>query len=136
MVHLRNLSLSLMALVAVFAPLFLAMVVGRATHPIVDLVAGTRKLAAGELDYRFPIPAIRELAVLADSFNDMAGKLKGRETDLRSRIRQLTALREMENSVVQRLNEESILRTCLNAVWPSAWASTAPAFTGSTRGRG
>ncbi len=116
LVRLRDLSLILLGLIAVIAPLLLAWGVRRATHPIVDLVAGTRKLAAGDLDYRFPVPPIRELGVLAESFNDMAEKLKLREMDLRSRIRQLTALRNMETTVIERLKEEAILRSCLDAV--------------------
>ncbi|MFH1726247.1 MAG: ATP-binding protein, partial [Elusimicrobiota bacterium] len=87
----------------------------KATRPIADMAEGTRKIAAGDLDFRFDPPAIRELRVLGDAFNDMARSLKERKAQLEARIRQLTALRRMDGTVMQRQDEETILRTCLRA---------------------
>jgi PAS domain S-box-containing protein len=88
----------------------------RATRPIQDMVRGTQRLAAGDLDYRFPLPPLQDLQNLAVAFNGMAANLKARSEALENRIGQLSALRLMEQTVIQGLDEESILRTTLGAV--------------------
>jgi PAS domain S-box-containing protein len=84
--------------------------------PVRDMVEGTQRFAAGDLAYRFPEPASRELRILAASFNKMAQSLEERTLELLQRVRQLTALREMDGAVIQRLDEEAILKTCLESV--------------------
>jgi two-component system, NtrC family, sensor kinase len=44
--------------------------------PVRKLQAGTRALAAGDLNYRVAVKSSDEMGELADSFNDMAGSLK------------------------------------------------------------
>ena len=85
-------------------------------QPLQDMEEGTRRLAAGDLDYRLKPPAIRELKALALAFNDMAANLKEREASLQQHIRELSALREMDGAVIQGLDEEKILRVSLEAV--------------------
>jgi two-component system NtrC family sensor kinase len=97
----------------------LAIIVGCVSnlmHPIETLVDGTRRFASGDLTYRFPNDTSEELSLLGASFNKMAETLESRNRELENRLRQLTALRDMEESVIQRQDEETVLRTCLEAV--------------------
>jgi PAS domain S-box-containing protein len=84
--------------------------------PIREMVEGTQRFASGDLAYRFREPETSELKILAASFNHMAANLEQRNKELEQRLRQLTALRDMEEAVIQRLDEETILRTCLESV--------------------
>ncbi len=107
-------------LFSVFASLFLILIivtrVSDLMAPIQSMVEGTRRFASGDLTFRFPALASEELAILARSFNSMAETLEARNRELENRLRQLTALRDMEESVIQRQDEETVLRTCLEAV--------------------
>jgi len=96
--------------------LWVAYLVRLATRPISDMAEGTKKITAGNLDFRFIPPPVRELRVLGDAFNDMAKSLKERKLLLEARIRELSALRDMEGAVLQRQGEDNILRICLKAV--------------------
>ena len=99
--------------------LLMAMIVFRVSdlmNPIQSMVEGTRRFASGDLTFRFPPLNSEELSTLAASFNKMAETLEIRNKELESRLRQLTALRDMEESVIQRQDEETVLRTCLEAV--------------------
>ncbi|MBI4054776.1 MAG: PAS domain S-box protein [Elusimicrobia bacterium] len=95
---------------------FIVWRVQRSLRPVQDLVRGTEHLASGNLDYQFPSPEVRELKALADSFNAMTLRLRARTEELRSRVRFLEALREMERAVMKGLDEEAILRTALRSV--------------------
>lgn len=46
------------------------------TKPILSLVAGTKEVATGNLDYRVEVKGKDEIALLVDSFNSMTGQLK------------------------------------------------------------
>lgn len=85
-------------------------------RPIVDMAESTRRLAAGEAGVHFDPPPVHELSVLGQAFNDLSLSLQDRSRQLESRIRLLTAFRDMDRAVIQHLDEESILRTCLKAV--------------------
>jgi two-component system NtrC family sensor kinase len=85
-------------------------------EPIHSMVEGTKRFASGDLMFRFPGLKSRELDVLATSFNLMAETLEARNFELEQRLRQVTALRDMEEAVIQRQEEETVLRTCLEAV--------------------
>ena len=87
-----------------------------AARPIEAMAEATERIAAGDLDFRFIAPDIRELRTLGEAFNEMTKSLKQRNRELEARIRELTALREMEGAVLERLDEETVLRTCLQAV--------------------
>ena len=112
----RNITIYSSILLLVLVCVLLYSQVKRHTRPLGELVEGTRRLASGDLDYRFPLPKLQDLQDLAFAFNDMAGNLKQRSESLQDRVRQLTALRMMDQSVLQRLDEEQILRTTLQAV--------------------
>ncbi len=112
----RDLTLLFSIIAGLILAAILVLVIRKSVQPIGDMVEGTKRLAQGDLDYRFREPQTVELQSLSRAFNEMATSLQERNTDLEGRIRQLTALRKMEESVIQRLDEESILRTCLQAV--------------------
>lgn len=59
-------------LAAVSAALFSAR---RLTAPIRDLVAGTRRIAAGDYDQQLPLPGSDDLGLLVRSFNDMTQRI-------------------------------------------------------------
>ncbi|MBK8575830.1 MAG: HAMP domain-containing protein [Elusimicrobia bacterium] len=76
-------------------------------EPIHSMVEGTKRFASGDLTFRFPSFKSRELDVLAASFNRMAETLEARNRELEQRLRQVTALRDMEEAVIQRQEEET-----------------------------
>ena len=102
--------------VIIFISFWINYLVRKTTRPIADMAEGARRIAAGELDFHFQPPPIRELSILGYAFNDMAESLKERNFLLESRIRELLALRNMEVAVIQRLEEDKILRICLKAI--------------------
>jgi two-component system NtrC family sensor kinase len=90
--------------------------VSQSMAPVQALADGTRRFAEGDWSYRFPEPKTVELSTLARSFNGMAQALEQRNRELEARLRQATALRRMEEGVIQRLDEETVLRMCLESV--------------------
>jgi two-component system NtrC family sensor kinase len=90
--------------------------VSTSLNPIQRLAQGTQRFASGDLSYRFEEPETDELKILASSFNHMAESLEERNRELEQRLRQITALRDMEETVIQRLDEDTILRNCLESV--------------------
>ena len=54
----------------------------RLSVPLRQLVAASRRLAHGELDTKVEVPAVAELAELAESFNAMAAALRTRDEKL------------------------------------------------------
>jgi len=106
----------LSSLASLLVLLWIAHRLRRVTKPLSAMAEGTKRLGAGDLDYRFNPPCIQELQVLGDAFNEMSRNLKERNRQLEARIRLLTALCQMDDAVLQRRDEESILRLCLKAV--------------------
>jgi two-component system NtrC family sensor kinase len=70
------------------AILFMWMVVHR---PVQDLMAGMRRIAAGELGYRLPVNRDDELGDLASSFNKMAAEVGGVQATIEEQVRRKTA---------------------------------------------
>ena len=116
---LRNILLLTVLISIVGSLILMGLIVHRVSDlmgPIHAMVEGTRRFASGDLTFRFPNLRSRELDVLAASFNSMAATLEARNRELEQRLRQVTALRDMEEAVIQRQEEETVLRTCLEAV--------------------
>jgi len=67
------------AALCVFAVLFVWGVLHR---PFRELMAGTARVASGELNYRIPVQSSDELGMLAESFNHMTAELEQAHLDL------------------------------------------------------
>lgn len=98
----RNVLLTAMAgcLVAVVICRVIASMIAR---PIGELVAGTRRIAAGEFDSPVRINRRDELGTLADSFNEMAQGLKERDVLRDDRVkleRDLSLARKIQMDVL------------------------------------
>lgn len=66
-------------------------IVGRALAPVADLIAGARRISAGDFDRRIEIgPGASEIGTLAREFNGMAESLRSRD----ERLRRLSAYNE------------------------------------------
>ena len=125
---LQRLGLVLLAALgfAVLAGMFLA---GRMVGPIQALRAGAARIGSGDLSQRIAIKTGDELEVLADQFNDMAGRLqesyaglekkvelRTREVQSRSRelaqsVEELRALGEVTQAVNSTLDLATVLST-------------------------
>ena len=95
------------ALLAVLASLVLAR---RIAGPVSRMVAGTRRLAAGDFDTRLVSPDSAELAELAGAMNTMAGDLRERMEILNRQRAELDAvLSSMEEGVLAVDREERVI---------------------------
>jgi signal transduction histidine kinase/CheY-like chemotaxis protein/HPt (histidine-containing phosphotransfer) domain-containing protein len=82
---IRTLALAQIAIIALLAALGIAAMVVLtriALRPLARLIAGTRRIAAGDYSERVHIDAVSDLRQVADAFNDMAGAI---ETDVAAR---------------------------------------------------
>jgi PAS domain S-box-containing protein len=114
--HIRNVTI-LFSLLTGFVVMILVMWrISILLKPIQHMVEGTQKFAKGEMTYRIETPRTVELKSLAASFNVMAEALEARGREIEKQLRQLRALREMEEGVIERESEAKILVSCLQAV--------------------
>jgi two-component system NtrC family sensor kinase len=60
-------------------------------RPVKKLIAGTRRVADGDLAYRLPVGSDDELGDLARSFNKMTAKVEGVQAEIEERVRRKTA---------------------------------------------
>ena len=98
---------TVVALLAVLVSLFLAR---RIAGPVSRMVAGTRRLAAGDFDTRLVPPDSLELAELAGAMNTMAGDLRQRmETVDRQRAELDAVLSSMEEGVLAVDRDEHVI---------------------------
>ena len=96
-------ALSAMALLAVFISVWIGSHLARSlASPVLDLVTGTKKVAAGDLDYNLePQWRSGEFAELVNSFNQMTRDLKKLYVELDSRRRFVeTVLKNVSTGVV------------------------------------
>jgi len=60
-------------------------------RPVRKLIAGTHRVADGDLSYRLPVGSDDELGDLARSFNKMTAKVEGVQAEIEERVRRKTA---------------------------------------------
>jgi len=60
-------------------------------RPVKELIAGTHRVADGDLDYRLPVRSNDELSDLAASFNKMTAEVSGAHAEIEERVRRKTA---------------------------------------------
>src|SRR5208282_3486065 len=61
-----------------------AALVGRALSPIADLIAGVKRISAGDFTRRVAVKGGGEVALLAGEFNQMAESLRSRDEKLQA----------------------------------------------------
>ncbi len=84
------LALSLLTLLLLFASSWIALNLGRnITTPILALVTASGEVAQGNLDYRVTAVAEDEIALLADSFNQMTAQLSANRHKLEDNAHEL-----------------------------------------------
>jgi signal transduction histidine kinase len=72
----RLIATSMVFIFGIFITIFLAR---KYTDPIHRLATGVKKVSAGDLSVTFPVESRDEIGELAESFNEMVGKLRERE---------------------------------------------------------
>ena len=77
-----------LAMIWVVSMIFIWGVVYR---PVKELIAGTHRVADGDLDYRLPVRSNDELSDLAVSFNKMTAEVSGAHAEIEERVRRKTA---------------------------------------------
>ena len=92
----------LFVVLAVGGAILAALLARNVTKPILSLVAGTREVARGNLDYKVEVKGKDEIAALEDSFNSMVKQLR----DSRERIiraERLAAWREVARRIAHEI---------------------------------
>jgi len=77
-----------LAMIWVVSMMFIWGVVYR---PVKELIAGTRRVADGDLDYRLPVRSADELSDLAAAFNKMTAEVAGVHAEIEERVQRKTA---------------------------------------------
>ena len=108
---------SIVVLIGILLSIFLVRII---VKPIKQLSVGTRKIAAGDLDYHVYIESNDEIGELADSFNQMASDLRKYVKELNKEKEDLLTTkealerqtRELEDTLVKMRNiQQELLRS-------------------------
>jgi len=75
-------------------------------QPVKALIAGTHRVAGGDLDYRLPVHSADELGDLAASFNKMTAEVAGVQAKIEEEVRRKTA--ELEKAHKSLLKSEKM----------------------------
>jgi diguanylate cyclase (GGDEF)-like protein len=123
------------ALAAVLAcAVLLAVVAGRLTTPLRGVAAAARRLRDGDLTARTGLTGDDEVGELAAALDDMAGRLQGREEDLRrSREQQADAAARFGEALERTHDLDGLLQTVLDAACASVAAVGGIALLGAER---
>lgn len=79
---LRNTSLLFSIFIATIAFIAAVFFVQRILTPVRQIIRGTKRFSAGDLDYRINMNYGKEMRMLADSFDNMAESLQKRQSEL------------------------------------------------------
>ena len=107
----------LLILVTVLASLLLAMVALRVMftrlleRPIDELIEGTKRIAANDLDFRFPENRDDEIGVLERSFNTMMARIQAHRDELRSAMEYLGGIVENSADMIITVTPDGFIET-------------------------
>jgi PAS domain S-box-containing protein len=105
-------TLGLLTFLLIFASSWMAFYVARGlTVPIKALAEGASEIAQGNLAYRVNVLAEDELAILVDSFNQMASKLQSNAEELEKRRKYIETILESLSTGVISLDSENRIAT-------------------------
>ena len=94
--------ITMFIILAVFGAVLGWLIARSVTRPILSLVAGTRKIAKGDLDHKVEAKGRDEVAILVESFNSMTSQLKAsREREVRAE--RLAAWRDVARSIAHEI---------------------------------
>ncbi len=100
---LTSLVLGIVALLFMFARLL--------DKPIKGLIAGTERIAARQLDFRFDIRRTDEIGVLEHSFNTMTATIQTHQDELRNAKEYLEGIVENSADIIITVNPEGLVQT-------------------------
>lgn len=98
-----ELTLLVSAAVLILASALSLMYFGRISRPMQDMLRGVRALAEGNFGVRIPMRTRNEFRVLADSFNEMSGRIEKAQAELVSKERmdrELEIARDIQQSLI------------------------------------
>jgi signal transduction histidine kinase len=95
--------------IGVLLAFLLALVLARTlTRPIIGMASTAQRIGRGDYNARVPIPAFKELGVLADSINEMARQVQSRD----GKLKEMSA--SVAHEIRNPLNSIKLLVTLLN----------------------
>ena len=101
------------ALVLLFGVLLSFFLTRTLTSPIEKLVAGTNRVAEGDLDFQVEVTTSDDIGVLTDSFNRMVAEIKQAEANIRHLNSVLEAIRNVNQLIVVETDRDILLqKTC------------------------
>jgi len=80
-------------------------------RPIGRLIAGTKRIAARELDFRFDQTRRDEIGVLEASFNTMTARIQAHQDEMRSAMEYLEGMVENSTDIIITVNTEGLIET-------------------------
>lgn len=80
-------------------------------RPIRRLVAGTKQIAANNLDFRFDQKRKDEIGVLEESFNGMTATIQAHQEELRGAMEYLEGMVENSADIIITVNAEGLIET-------------------------
>ena len=80
-------------------------------RPINELIAGTQRIAANQLDFRFDQRRSDEIGVLEESFNTMTARIQAHRDELRSAMEYLGGMVENSADIIITVTSEGFIET-------------------------
>lgn len=80
-------------------------------RPISELIAGTKRIAANELDFRFDQKRNDEIGLLEKSFNAMTARIQAHRNELRSAMEYLGGMVENSTDIIITVTPEGFIET-------------------------
>ncbi len=108
--HQANLAYFLVGAILLGSALAVAFIWVVVYRPVKKLIAGTHRVADGDLAYRLPVGSDDELGDLARSFNKMTAEVEGVQAEIEERVRRKTAELEKIHKTLLQLGEDGLDR--------------------------